>query len=177
MSQTLRAKIDSNFVSQIGAAEQSLSGQSTHVAGGPAAVAQKYVGHDLTAEIVSEITQAEAKITGQPDPVKQGPTSIAQSMLSASGTTSASASNTTPDSGVLDSATISKITEKEKELTGDAQPVKGGPTAQAQKHAGEAIGSENLHDITEGEKKVTGGDRVKGGPTATAQSSLGQSRS
>jgi hypothetical protein len=55
--------------------------------------------------------------------------------------------------------------------------VKGGPTAQAQKHVGENINSDNLHDITEGEKKITGGERVKGGPTATAQSELGKSRS
>lgn len=55
--------------------------------------------------------------------------------------------------------------------------VQGGPTAKAQSHAGEVIGSENLSDITQGEKKVTGGERVKGGPTATAQSELGKSRS
>lgn len=55
--------------------------------------------------------------------------------------------------------------------------MKGGPTAQAQKHAGEPINSDNLHDITEGEKKITGGERVKGGLTATAQSELGKSRS
>lgn len=72
---------------------------------------------------------------------------------------------------------ISAITEAEKGLTGDDRPVKGGPTAQAQKHVGEDINSENLHDITEGEKKITGGERVKGGPTAQAQSELGKSRS
>lgn len=53
----------------------------------------------------------------------------------------------------------------------------GGPTAQAQSHAKEPITSEALHDITEGEKKVTGGDRVKGGPTSAAQSELAKSRS
>ena len=72
----------------------------------------------------------------------------------------------------LDSETISKITEKEKELTGEDAPVSGGPTAQAQSHAGETINSRTLHDITEGEKAVTGGERVKGGPTSTAQSIL-----
>jgi len=77
----------------------------------------------------------------------------------------------------LDSATISKIAEAEKDITGQDHMVKGGPTAQAQSHAGEKIGSENLRDITEGEKKITGGERVKGGPTSTAQSELGQSRS
>lgn len=80
-------------------------------------------------------------------------------------------------SGVLDASTISAITDAEKKLTGSDEPVKGGPTAQAQKHANEPINSQNLHDITEGEKKITGGERVKGGPTATAQSELGRSRS
>jgi hypothetical protein len=78
-------------------------------------------------------------------------------------------------SGKLDSSTISAITAAERELTGKAQPVKGGPTAQAQKHAGESITSEALSDITAGEKKVAG-DRVQGGPTATAQSELAKSR-
>lgn len=77
--------------------------------------------------------------------------------------------------GTLDGQTISEITAAEKELTGQSRPVKGGPTAQAQKHAGEPINAETLHDITEGEKKVAG-DRVKGGPTATAQSELAKSR-
>jgi hypothetical protein len=75
----------------------------------------------------------------------------------------------------LDLNTISKITAAERELTGKDGPVKGGPTAQAQKHAGEPITSEALHDITEGEKKVAG-ERVRGGPTRTAQSELGKSR-
>lgn len=72
----------------------------------------------------------------------------------------------------LTSDNISKITYAEKKLTGQDQPVKGGPTAQAQKHANEPITSQTLHDITEGEKKITGGERVKGGPTSTAQSIL-----
>ncbi|KAI0968497.1 hypothetical protein F4678DRAFT_464562 [Xylaria arbuscula] len=84
--------------------------------------------------------------------------------------------NSTP-SGTLDSTTISHITSAEKEITGQDEPAKGGPTAMAQKHAGEPISSQNLHDITEGEKKITGGERIKGGPTATAQSELGKSRS
>lgn len=72
----------------------------------------------------------------------------------------------------LNSENISKITDAEKKLTGQDEPVKGGPTAKAQSHAGEPINSQTLHDITEGEKKVTGGDRVAGGPTAIAQSIL-----
>lgn len=52
----------------------------------------------------------------------------------------------------------------------------GGPTAQAQKHVGEKISSENLSDITAGEKAITGGERIKGGPTSTAQSELSKSQ-
>lgn len=73
---------------------------------------------------------------------------------------------------ILTSDNLSKITDAEKKLTGQDQPAKGGPTAQAQKHANEPITSQALHDITEGEKKVTGGERVKRGPTSTAQSIL-----
>jgi hypothetical protein len=36
----------------------------------------------------------------------------------------------------LNSENISKITQKEKEITGHDGPVRGGPTAQAQRHAG-----------------------------------------
>ena len=72
----------------------------------------------------------------------------------------------------LNSENISRITRKEKEITGQDEPVKGGPTAQAQSHVGEPINSQTLHDITEGEKKITGGERIKGGPTAEAQSML-----
>lgn len=77
---------------------------------------------------------------------------------------------------MLDGDTISRITRAESNLTGQAEPVSGGPTAQAQRHAGEPINSENLHDITVGEKKVTGGERVRGGPTSAAQSELAKSR-
>jgi len=72
----------------------------------------------------------------------------------------------------LNSENISKITEAEKKITGQDNPVQGGPTAQAQSHANEPITSQTLHDITEGEKKITSGERVKGGPTSTAQSIL-----
>jgi hypothetical protein len=78
---------------------------------------------------------------------------------------------------VLDSSTISKITDAEKNMTGDDQPAPGGPTARAQQHAGEPITSQALHDITEGEKEVSGGERVRGGPTSVAQSEFGKSRS
>lgn len=77
--------------------------------------------------------------------------------------------------GKLDGSVISEINAAESDLTGQKAPVKGGPTAQAQKHANEPINASTLHDITEGEKAVAG-DTVKGGPTATAQSELAKSR-
>jgi hypothetical protein len=116
-------------------------------------------------------------ITNSDEVAKGGPTSVAQSALTSGNTASNATANTSSASGTLDSATLHKITEAEKKLTGEAQPVAGGPTAQAQSHANEPITSEALHDITEGEKKITGGERVKGGPTSTAQSELAKSRS
>lgn len=75
----------------------------------------------------------------------------------------------------LDSETISSITSAEKELTGAARPVKGGPTAQAQKHAKEPVNPSAVSDITQGEKKVTGQDApIAGGPAAMAQSMADQ---
>lgn len=77
----------------------------------------------------------------------------------------------------LNSSTISNLTEKEKELTGSDRPVKGGPTAQAQKHAGEKVTGSAVSDITQGERKITGQDApLQGGPAATAQSHLAQVR-
>lgn len=47
----------------------------------------------------------------------------------------------------------------------------------AQKHVGEEVGSKVLHDIAEGEKKVTGEVcPVAGGPTAIVQGELSKSR-
>lgn len=127
----------------------------------------------------------EKSITGSDEPVKGGPTSVAQSALTSGNSpnsnnnndsANANTSSNTTHSGTLDSATLHKITEAEKKLTGQNRPVKDGPTAHAQSHANEPITSQALHDITVGEKKVTGGERVKGGPTATAQSELSKSR-
>ena len=71
----------------------------------------------------------------------------------------------------INSSTISSITDKEKEITGSENPVKGGPTAQAQKHAGEEFSGAAVSDITQGEKNITGDDvPVKGGPASMAQS-------
>lgn len=196
--------IDSNLLSQITAAEKKLTKKDGPTTDGPTARAQKHVGQQLTAQIIHEITDAEKAITGSAQPAKGGPTAVAQSILTNEGgagtssnnkgasnsnsgapitsntnpnqTSSNGPSGTEPHTGTLDSATLHKITEAEKQITGQEQPVQGGPTAKAQQHAKEPITSEALHDITEGEKKITGGERVKGGPTSTAQSELGKSR-
>jgi hypothetical protein len=191
--------LDSSNICQITEKEKEITGQVNPVKGGPTAQAQKHVGEQLNSQNIADITKGEKKITGQDQPVKDGPTSKVQSILSqdrgrgrdvdigssssstttsnqaVNASTSASTSGSSSASGVLDSATISKITDAEKKITGSDGPVKGGPTAQAQKHAGEPISSEALSDITAGEKEIAG-DRLKGGPTSVAQSELGKSR-
>lgn len=184
-SRLLAAKVDSNFISQITAAEKTLTNSDEPTKGGPTAAAQSHVGAELTSDVVHDITMGERSITGKDGPVQGGPTSIAQSILSggnaSKNSSTSSSSNTGPSneqhSGRLDTETMRKITEKEKKITGQDRPVKKGPTAKAQQHAGEPITSEVLSDITAGEKKITGGERVKGGPTSAAQSELGKSRS
>jgi hypothetical protein len=168
----MSVKVDSNFISQITAAEKLITGKDEPHKGGPTAKAQQHAGQNLTSQVIHDITEGEKVLTGSDEVLQGGPTAIAQSAL-----TSGSAPSNTSASGKLDSETLSKITDAEKKLTGQARPVAGGPTAQAQSHAKEPITSEALHDITEGEKKVTGGERVKGGPTSTAQSELAKSRS
>ncbi|KAI8632854.1 hypothetical protein F5Y19DRAFT_491466 [Xylariaceae sp. FL1651] len=130
--------------------------------------AAKMTSKSISSDTISNSTEKEKDYAGEEAPVAGKPAAVAQSPKD---------STNNVHNGKLDSTTISRITAAEKEITGQGRPVKGGPTAQAQKHAGEIIGSQNLHDITEGEKKITGGERVKGGPTATAQSELGKSRS
>jgi hypothetical protein len=189
-STTLRLSItiDSDLLSQITAAEKTLTNKDGPITDGPTARAQKHVGQQLTSQVIHEITEAEKAITGSSGPTKGGPTAVAQGILTKEGGAGvkASSSNSTSNStsnasqqhnGKLDSSTIHEITEAEKNITGQEQPVQGGPTAKAQQHANEPITSEALHDITEGEKKITGGERVKGGPTSKAQSELGKSRS
>jgi hypothetical protein len=194
----MAAIVDSHFISQITAAEKTITNSDEPTKGGPTAKAQSHVGQQLTAQVVHDITMGERSITGKDGPIQGGPTSVAQSFLTSrgnnSGTSTArsTASNSSGASsarlsssnsgnqqhnGILDSATMSKITEKEKEITGEDGPVRGGPTAKAQQHANEPITSQALHDITEGEKTITGGERIKGGPTSAAQSELGKSRS
>ncbi|KAH6633188.1 hypothetical protein C7974DRAFT_167241 [Boeremia exigua] len=193
-STTLRAAvaIDSTILSQITAAEKTLTNKDGPTPNGPTARAQKHVGQQLTAQIISEITDAEREITGSDQPAKGGPTAVAQSILTSEGgvggnnnannnansnnNSSPSSTNNTQHTGTLDSSTLHEITKAESKITGQTEPVAGGPTARAQQHANEPITSQALHDITEGEKKVTGGERVKGGPTAAAQSELGKSR-
>lgn len=175
-------QIDSAFLSQITAAEKTITKQDEPVKGGPTASAQSHVGKELTSQIVHDITMGERKITGSDGPVQGGPTSVAQSHLTGSGASSSRGANNNNISnaqhtGRLDSSTLSKITEKEKEITGVDGPTPGGPSAKAQQHANEPITSQALHDITEGEKMITGGERIKGGPTSAAQSELGKSRS
>lgn len=187
----MAANLDSGNISKITEKEKELTGEDGPVKGGPTAQAQRHAGETINSQTLHDITEGEKKVTGG-ERVKGGPTSAAQSILgqvrifhgtiqpsqrSLTRQQTRASQGTEQHSGTLDSDTISKITEKEKELTGEDGPVKGGPTAQAQSHANEPISSEALHDITKGEKKITGGERVKGGPTATAQSELGKSRS
>ncbi|KAF2875403.1 hypothetical protein BDV95DRAFT_626007 [Massariosphaeria phaeospora] len=176
--------VDSGFLSRITAAEKNITHQDEPVEGGPTAQAQSHVGSQLNSQVIHDITMGERKITGSDLPAKRGPTAVAQHLFTqASGTGGGnnsqqrSGNHSQQHSGVLDSETISKITENEAQITGQVDPVRGGPTAKAQQHAGEPITSQALHDITEGEKKVTGGERVKGGPTSAAQSELAKSRS
>jgi len=178
-SPPMSAIVDSHFVSQITAAEKKITNSDEPAKGGPTAAAQSHTGQELTSQVVHDITMGERKITGNDGPIQGGPTSVAQSILSGGSRTitSNATSGSEQHSGRLDSDTIQTITEKEKQLTGQDGPVKNGPTARAQQHANEPITSEALHDITEGEKKITGGERVKGGPTSAAQSELGKSRS
>jgi hypothetical protein len=175
-SRIMAIKVDSHFISQITSAEKKITNSDEPTKGGPTAAAQSHVGQELTSQVVHDITMGERKITGKDQPIQNGPTSVAQSHLSGSGNTTSSSANSNSNSnsgnqqhtGRLDSSTMAKITEKEKQITGNDGPTQG---------AGEPITSQALHDITEGEKKITGGERVKGGPTSAAQSELAKSRS
>ncbi|KAI1261711.1 hypothetical protein F5Y18DRAFT_401215 [Xylariaceae sp. FL1019] len=167
--------IDASTLHDITEKEKELTGDVRPVKRGPTAQAQRHVEEPMSAQAVSDITRGEKKVTGSDAPVADGPAAMAQSMLDSQ--SSGGQSSNDVSSGKLDSSTISKITAAEKQITGEDHAVKGGPTAQAQKHVGEPINSETLHDITEGEKVITDGERIKGGPTSTAQSELGKSRS
>ncbi|KAI7775902.1 hypothetical protein LA080_006112 [Diaporthe eres] len=169
--------VESDMISEITQKENKLTGQADPVKGGPTAQAQSHVHEKLSGgSVVSDIAKAEEAITHNGAPVAGGPAAAAQSQATQARNENPQAKNVPQThTGTLDGQTISEINAAEKDLTGQSAPAKGGPTAQAQKHAGEPINAQTLHDITEGEKKVAG-DRVKGGPTATAQSELAKSR-
>ncbi|OQV08733.1 hypothetical protein CLAIMM_12959 [Cladophialophora immunda] len=170
--------LNSDNISRITAAEKEITGSDNVAKGGPTAQAQSHAGETINSQTLHDITEGEKRVTSG-ERIKGGPTATAQSILARerNGTSPASANEQSP-TGALDSNTISKITAAERDITGSANPVRGGPTAQAQKRANEPINHDTLHDITEGEKKVTGEQRpVAGGPTATAQSELANSRS
>lgn len=78
----------------------------------------------------------------------------------------------------VESDIISEIAQKEKELTGQAEPVKGGPAAQAQSHVHEKLsGGSVVSDIAKGEESITHKRApVAGGPAAAAQSHASQAR-
>ncbi|KAK5937561.1 hypothetical protein PMZ80_010181 [Knufia obscura] len=174
----MAANLNSENISKVTDAEKKLTGSENPVKGGPTAQAQSHAGEPINSQTLHDITEGEKKITGG-ERVAGGPTATAQSILSGGNAANLGSNQTqTSGTGTFDSQTIHNITEAEKNITGSARPVAGGPAAAAQSHAGQPINSQTLHDITEGEKKVTGSERpVKGGPTAEAQSELSKSRS
>lgn len=77
----------------------------------------------------------------------------------------------------VDSETISNITQRENQLTGQSEPVQGGPTAQAQKHANEKLDGRVVSDIAKGEESIThNGAPVADGPASMAQSEAAEAR-
>lgn len=72
----------------------------------------------------------------------------------------------------IDAGLVSDITCKEKQLTGENYPVKGGPTAQAQKHFGDEVDGRIVADVTKAKRKISDHPEgpVKGGPAALVQS-------
>jgi hypothetical protein len=177
--------VDSSLLSSITAAEKPLTSHSGPVPGGPTARAQSHANTPLTADVVRDVSAGERAVTGSETNVRGGPAAVAQAAFTKAQKGEGQQGGVgrkvkgeqgQEHNGVLDSETMATITEREREITGSETPVRGGPTAAAQKHAGEPIGSQVLSEITRGEKKVTGGERVKGGPTSAAQSELAKSR-
>jgi hypothetical protein len=176
--------VDAPLLSSITAAEKPLTSKSGPVPGGPTARAQSHANTPLTADVVRDVSAGERAVTGSETNVRGGPAAVAQAAFTKAqegegqgvGRKKGKGEQGQEHNGVLDSETMATITEREREITGSETPVRGGPTAAAQKHAGEKIGSGVLSEITKGEKKVTGGERVKGGPTSAAQSELAKSR-
>ncbi|KUI64545.1 hypothetical protein VM1G_00611 [Cytospora mali] len=170
--------LNSETISNITQKENQLTGQPEPVKGGPTAEAQKHANEKLDGRVISDIAKGEENVTHSGAPVAGGPAAMAQSEAAQAANETRGASKTGQEvhTGTLDGKTISDITHAEMKVTGQSGPVKGGPTAQAQKHVGEPINSQTLHDITEAEKMVTGGERVASGPTSTVQSELAKSR-
>ncbi len=176
--------LDSQTISAITEKEKQLTGSDDPAKNGPTAQAQKHAGEPLNSATISAITQGEKNVIG--DRVKGGPTATAQSILTKSNQAQSSPSTTSTNNGNqtesaadgrLHGATISAIREAESQLTGENQPIRGGPTAQAQKHTGEPLTGKVLSDINAGESKITGQTQpLKGGPTAQAQHDLAKSR-
>ncbi|KAK7744702.1 hypothetical protein SLS62_010121 [Diatrype stigma] len=181
--------LDGPTISNITNKEKEITGEPCPVKGGPTAQAQKHSGEPITSETVSAVADGEKKVVGGDGPRAGGPAAYVQGLAIAAVVQRPRAllqfiadfitipALQSQHTGKLDGSTISAIADAEKRITGKNDVVKGGPTAQAQKHAGEPINSLNLHDITEGEKAITHqATVVKGGPTATAQSELSKSR-
>lgn len=70
----------------------------------------------------------------------------------------------------LNPNTISAITAREKLITGEDGPVADGPTAQAQKYAGQQLTQAIISDIMKGEQTLTGlNGPISGGPASLVQ--------
>lgn len=187
-SRILSIKVDADFISRITAAEKALTNSDDPVRGGPTSKAQAHVGQELTSQVIHDITAGEKVITQSDLPVSGGPTSIAQSILSGSSAISNNNATTTGGgnastvsaagtSGVVDSTTLHNITEAEKQITGKDGPVRGGPTAQAQKHVREPISDAVLDDIRKGEEKIASNGANATSTTANNTSTTASSSS
>lgn len=151
-SPLLAIQVDASFIRKITAAEKTLTHSDEPVEGGPTAIAQAHLGQPLTAQVISAITAGEKAIIHRYQPAKGGPTSVAQRILVRA--------NKERTNNTAHTST------KAKSLPGsvEKQAHHDHPTSQV------------LHDITVGEKKITGGDRIKGGPTSTVQRELAKAK-
>ncbi|KAI5867863.1 hypothetical protein GGS23DRAFT_550428 [Durotheca rogersii] len=156
--------VDSNILSKIAAREKRLAGEDGPTKDGPPAQAQKHAGENITGRIVSDIAQGENRATRGDVPIQGGPGALIQRLASPK-------VNPVPaHTARLGSHLISATTVAGERLTGQSRPVKGGLTAQAQRHAGEQVPRRNSHAITNDQQQVTGDDAVKRDPAATVQS-------
>ncbi|KAK6542889.1 hypothetical protein TWF694_006828 [Orbilia ellipsospora] len=189
-SRPLSSHLDSPTISKVTAKEKEITGLDGPVAGGPTARAQQHANEPIASRVLHDITEGEKVVTGRTRTMKGGPTAEVQSELAKAIRTG---EVVPPSRGVqspkrdpiLDPSNIAKIHAAEQKFTEDLETlgvtpvgaVVDGPTVAAQRHAGERIDGRVLHDITEGEKHLTGLNRpVKGGPSSVAQSIVGKSR-